>query len=184
VGLVALVLLGLGTLLDGWLPGDTDDPGARPFVEGAAVGDRVDLRTMTVEVDDVRVTRTLLEYGTEQHSPGVWVLVDYTVVPTRENTTLGFAELRDAGGRVWSLGGRNDNLCLAGPPGVPTACVAFFEVPADALGSLHLRLARERFEQRYDVVADVDLGLTGEDADRAMDAPALEVPGVTVGGRP
>jgi hypothetical protein len=183
VGLVAVVLLGLGTLLDGWLPGDTDDPGSTPFVKAAAVGERVDLRTVEVEVDDVRVTRTLVQYGTELHSPGVWVMVEYTVVPARENTALGFAELRDAGGRVWSLDGRNDNICLTGPPGVPTACVAFFEVPPDALASLRLRLAREQFEQRYDVVADVDLGLTVKDAAGASAAPALEVPAVTIGMR-
>ncbi|WP_460711519.1 hypothetical protein [Nocardioides dilutus] len=184
VGVVGLVLLGLGTMLDGWLPDEMDDPGSRPFVRAAEMAERVDLRTMAVEVDAVRVARTLVEYGTEQHSPGVWVLVEYTVVPERENTALGFAELSDAAGRVWSLGGRNDNVCPAGPPGVPVGCVAFFEVPPDALGSLRLRLARERFEQRYDVVAEVDLGLTAEDADRASGAPALEVPAPTIGGRP
>lgn len=183
VGLVGLVLLGLGTVLDGWLPAQTDDPGSRPFMRAVDVAEAVDLRTMTVEVDAVRVTRTLMEYGTEQHSPGVWVLVEYTVVPARENAALGFAEMSDAGGRVWSLGGRNDNICPAGPPGVPTACVAFFEVPPEALSSLRLRLGPERLEQRYDAIADVDLGLTDEDADRARDAPALEVPAPSIGGR-
>ena len=183
VGLVGLVLLALGTVLDGWLPADTDDPGSRPFVRAVDVAEAVDLRTMTVEVDAVRVTRTLMEYGSELNSPGVWVLVEYTVVPARENTALRFAELRDGAGRVWSLGGRNENICPAGPPGVPTGCVAFFEVPPGALESLRLRLAREPFEQRYDAIADVDLGLTDEDADGARDAPALEVPAVSIGER-
>jgi hypothetical protein len=182
VGVVGLLLLGLGTVLDGWLPGDLEDPGSRPFVRAADVGQPVDLRTMTVEVDAVRAARTLREYGTELNSPGVWVLVEYTVVPARENTALGFAELRDAAGRVWSLGGRNDNICLAGPPGVPMTCVAFFEVPLDAFSSLRLRLARERSEQRYDAIADVDLGLTDQDAARAWDAPPLEAPAFAIGG--
>jgi hypothetical protein len=60
--------------------------------------------------------------------------------------------------------------------------VAFFEVPPDALGSLRLRLGRDRYEQRYDAMADVDLGLTDEDVDAALDAGVLEVPATTLGG--
>jgi hypothetical protein len=61
--------------------------------------------------------------------------------------------------------------------------VAFFEVPLDALDSLRLRLGRDGFDQRYDALADVDLGLTDEDADAALDAPLLEVPAPTLGER-
>lgn len=183
VGLVGLVLLGTGSVLDGWLPGDTDDPGSEPFVTTAEVGDAVDLRTMSVEVDAVRATRTLMQYGSELRSPGVWVLVEYTVVPARENAAPGFAELRDGSGRVWSLSGRSDNLCPDGPPGVPIGCVAYFEVPPGALDDLRLRLAREPFDLRYDAVAEVDLGLTDEDAAAASDSPELEVPDTAVGGR-
>jgi hypothetical protein len=179
---LGLGLLGLGTVVDGWLPGDEDDPGSEPFVRAADVGDPVDLRTMTVQVDTVRVARTLEEYGAELHSPGLWVLVQYTVVVASETAAPGFAELRDAAGRAWSLGGRNENTCLAGPPGVPIGCVAFFEVPPDALSSLRLRLGRDRYEQRYDAMADVDLGLTDEDVDAALDAGVLEVPATTLGG--
>lgn len=182
VGLVALVLLAAATLLDGWLPGDTDDPGADPFVRAAALGEPVDLRTARVQVDAVRVSKTLLSFGTELLSPGVWVLIELTTEATRENTGVRFAELRDDAGRVWSLTGRSQNVCSEGPPGVPVGCATYFEVPPDALDGLRLRLAREPFEQRYDVVAEVDLGLTDRDAEAAAGAPPLEVPGTTLGG--
>jgi hypothetical protein len=182
VGLVALALLAAATLLDGWLPGDTDDPGADPFVRPTGIGESVDLRTARVQVDSVRVSKVLLDFGTELRSPGVWVLIELTAEATREDTGVRFAELRDDEGRVWSLTGRSKNLCTGGPPGVPVGCAVYFEVPPDALDGLRLRLAREPFEQRYDVVAEVDLGLTDEDAAAAAGAPALEVPDTTLGG--
>ena len=95
IGAVALVLLGAATLLDGWLPDQQEDPGAAPFMRAAEVGDRVDLRALTVQVDSVSGAKALEEYGTVNVSPGVWVVVEYTVVGTSENTSVGYAELRD-----------------------------------------------------------------------------------------
>lgn len=184
VGLVGLVLLGAATVLDGWLPGDDADPGSDPFLRGAAVGEPVDLRTMTVQVDAVRGAPTISAYAAELRSPGVWVVVEYTVVATTENTSVSYAEVRDHDGRVWSVTGRNTNSCLAGPPGVPVGCVAYFEVPPDALTELSVWLAREPVELRYDAVAEVDLGLTEADAARFAAAPVLEVPDTWLGERP
>ena len=151
-------------------------------MRAAGIGESVDLRTARVQVDAVRVSKVLLDLGTELRSPGVWVLIEITAEATRENTGVRFAELRDDEGRVWSLTGRSENICTEGPPGVPVGCAAYFEVPPDALDGLRLRLAREPFEQRYDVVAEVDLELTDEDAAAAAGAPALEVPDTTLGG--
>lgn len=184
VGLVAVVFLAVATVLDGWLPDDHDDPGSDPFVRRAAVGEEVDLRTMTVTVDTVSGASTLSQYGVELHSPGVWVVVEYTVVATSENTAVSMVELRDDTDRVWSLVGRSSNDCSAGPPGVPVGCVAYFEVPREAGPGLRMRLARDAVEQRYDAVADVDLGLTEADVTGFAAAPALEVPDTWLGERP
>jgi hypothetical protein len=183
VGLVALVLLGLATLLDGRLPDEDADPGADAFLRTAAVGDRVDLRTMDVRVDAVRTTAALLRFGVEMRSPGVWVVVEYTVVATDENTSVAYAELR-AGDRVWSLDGRSSNDCSAGPPGVQVGCVAYFEVPRDAVPDLRVWLARDVVELRYDAVADIDLGLTAANAEPGGSARPLEVPDTWLGERP
>lgn len=182
VALVALALLAAATVLDGWLPGDSSDPFADPFVVTARVGEPVDLRTVTLEVDSVRGAGTIDEFGSELRSPGVWVLVQYTVTAKDENASLGFAEVRDGAGRVWSLDhGRSENTCLQAPPGVRNGCVALVEVPVDALPSLRLRLS-PTLEQRFDSVAEVDLGLTADDAEEFLATTGLEVPGTTLGG--
>lgn len=183
VGLAALALLAAGSHLQRWLPSDDDDPGSEPYLRAGAVGDAVDIRTGTVTVESVAGSRTVEEYGSELVSPGVWVLARYTVVADRENTPITFAELHDGEGRTWKTSGRNVNSCLAGPPGVQTHCSAYFEVPVEALSTLRLQLARESRDTRYDVVADVDLGLSAADAQAFLEAPPLEVPTPSVGGK-
>jgi hypothetical protein len=184
VGAAGLVLLGAATVVDGWLPDDTDDPGSDPFVRPGTVGEPVDLRTMTVQVDSVTGAPTLSEFGAEMPSPGLWVVVEYSVVPTSENTSVSLVELRDVTERVWSQVGRNSNDCSASPPGVTAGCVAYFEVPPEAVPGLRVRLARDAFELRYDAVADVDLGLTEADAARFAGTAPLEVPDTWLGERP
>lgn len=185
VGLIGLGFLLAASALDGWLPEAIEDPAADPHVRQVGIGERADLRTVEVSVERVRGSRTIDDFGSELVSPGVWLLVEYTVVATRENTGVGFVELRDDDGRVWSEGvGRNDNVCPTGPPGVPVSCAAYLEVPLDALESLRMLLARDAFEQRFDALAEVDLGLTDADAREFAEAPMLEIPGPVLGGAP
>ena len=182
VALVGLVLLAAATLLDGWLPDSASDPVADPFVLAAGVGDPVSLRTVTLEVESVRGASTIDRFGSELRSPGVWIVVQYAVTAKDENAAINFAEVRDDTGRVWSLNhGRSENTCLQAPPGVRNGCVALFEVPADAVPGLRLRLS-PTLEQRFDSVADIDLGLTADDAEEFTVATGLEVPGTTLGG--
>lgn len=175
-GAVCLGLLAAGSALQGWLPDDDVDPGAQPHVRTGEVGDAIDLRTATVTVDEVIGTRRVEQYGGELVSPGFWVVVRYTVVPTEENTTITFAELGDAEGRVWSLVGRNTNACTASPPGLAAHCTVFMEVPPDALPTLRLRLARLAKDTRFDALAEIDLGLTSADAETFAGAPTYAVP--------
>lgn len=182
VALVALLLLAAATSLNGWLPEDASDAVADPFVRSAGVGETVDLRMITLEVDSVRGASSIDEFGTEETSPGVWVVVTYTVEAKRESSGIFSAEVRDDRGRVWDVShGRGQNTCSPAPPGVRNGCVVVFEVPPDALPSLHLHLA-PLLEQRYDAVADIDLGLTAEDAADFASVTGLEVPGTTLGG--
>ncbi|WP_193614828.1 hypothetical protein [Nocardioides lijunqiniae] len=179
--LVCLALLAVGSWLQGWLPGGDDDPAADPHVRRGAVGDAIDLRTSTVTVDRVQGTTRVEQYGAELVSPGLWVVVSYTVVPTEENASITFAELEDARGRTWGLVGRNANSCAESPPGLPVHCTALLEVPADALPTLRLRLARLSRDVRFDAVAEVDLGLGAEDAEAFAAAPTFAVPAPVLG---
>jgi hypothetical protein len=182
VAAAALGLLIAGSQLQAWLPTDDEDPGSEPFVRTAGIGEEVDLRTARVTVDSVEGSDTVREFGTEEVSPGLWVVAHYTVVAARETTTVSFAELADARGRLWTMTGRNTNLCAASPPGVPVHCSVRAEVPADALPTLRLRLARESLDTRYDVVAEVDLELTAEDVEAFEAAAPVEIPAPSVGG--
>ncbi len=181
VGLAVLGLLAAGSQLQRWLPSDDDDPGSDPFLRAGVVGETIDIRTATVTVDSVAGSRTVAEYGSKLVSPGVWVVARYTVVADRETTHVTLAELEDGAGRLWTLSGRNNNACTPSPPGVEAHCTAYFEVPADALPSLRLHLARESADTRYDVVADVDLALTESDAEAFSSAPKINIPGPTLG---
>jgi len=182
-GLAVLGLLAAGSQLQRWLPSDDDDPGSEPYLRPGVVGEAVDIRTATVTVESVVGSRTVEEYGSEMVSPGVWVVVRYTVVADRENTPVTLAELEDGEGRLWTLSGRNSNSCISGPPGVEAHCAAYFEVPVDALSSLRLHLARESRDTRYDVVADVDLGLSEADGDAFANARTIDLPTPTLGGK-
>lgn len=179
--LVALLLLAGGSALQSWLPGEHDDPASEPHVRTASVGETVDLRTTDLTVEEVVGSPRLLEFGAEKVSPGLWIVVTYTTVARTENTSISFVEAVDGRGRTWGMVGRSTNSCPDGPPGVPTRCVAVLEVPPDALPTLVLRLARESADIRYDVVAEVDLGLTEEDAEELGSREPIEVPSTGLG---
>lgn len=180
-GAVCLGLLVAGSFLQDWLPGDDDDPAAEPHVRTGEVGDPVDLRTTTVTVDEVVGTTRIEELGGELVSPGLWVVAHLTVVPTEENASIGFAELRDDDERVWGLVGRNEITCDPSPPGLAAHCSVRFEVPPEAVPTLRLRLARLGSETRFDAVAEVDLGLTRADAEAFASAPTYSIPPATLG---
>ncbi|WP_205474568.1 hypothetical protein [Nocardioides sp. SYSU D00038] len=181
VAVAAAALLAAGSLVQGLLPDPEDDPGAAPHRRTAAVGEPVDVRTATVTVEGVDGSTRVEDLGTEKVSPGLWLVVRYTVVAERENTAMSFAELEDDEGRTWSLAARNSNSCTAGPPGLPSHCVAVFEVPVDAVPTLRLSLARESSDTRFDALAVVDLGLTEADAEAFALAGVLAVPDAGLG---
>lgn len=181
VCLAGLGLLVAGSQLQGWLPGDHDEPLADPHIRTGAVGEVIDLRTADVTVEDVTGARAIFEYDDGMLSPGLWVVATYTVVAKQENTMIAFAELEDASGRIWAVSGRNKNMCVESPPDLAAHCAVYFEVPPDALPSLVLRLARRSDDTRFDVVAEVDLGLTSADAAAFARAEPIEVLQPTLG---
>ncbi|MGZ5403857.1 MAG: hypothetical protein ACXWDL_04355 [Nocardioides sp.] len=175
---VAAALLVAGSLLLRVLP-DDEDRVAEPHVVQAAIGDTVDLRESRVRIERVSGS-TEVDDGEVQVSPGRWVLVEYVVEATDANTHPALVETTDAAGRMWNQTGRGQVSCTAGPPDVPVSCSALFEVPADAVPTLRLRLASTS-DPRFDVLAEIDLGLTADDAAAYAAAEPLVVPDPTVG---
>lgn len=182
VGATALALLAVGSQVQSWLPAEDDRPGSEPHVRSGGIGDELDLRTARLTVHGVTASRRLVEYGSEMVTPGVWLLVRYTVTAEQENTAITYVELEHEDGRLWTLAGRNSNLCTESPPGVPTHCAAYFEVPVDAGPGVTLRMARLAGDTRYDALAEVDLGLAAADLAGYEYAAPIQVPSPTLGG--
>lgn len=176
---VALALLVAGSLLLRVLP-DEEDLVAEPHRVEAVVGETVDLRESRVRVDRVSGSTEVGEPDDLQVSTGRWVLVEYVVTATGTNSHPALVELTDAEGRTWNQTGRGEVSCTAGPPDVPVSCAALFEVPPDAVPTLSLRLASTS-DPRFDVLAEVDLGLSAADAEAYAAADPLVLPTVTVG---
>lgn len=176
---VTLVLLAAASLVLRALPDDTDLVG-EPYRVEAGVGDEVDLRESRVSVERVTGSVELDDAGDLLVSPGRWVLVEYVVTATEVNTDPQLVETVDAAGRTWDQSGRGQISCIDGPPDVPVACAALFEVPADAVPTLALRLASTG-DPRFDVLAEIDLGLTADDAAAYVEAEPLVLPPATVG---
>lgn len=169
-GLLTVVLvlaaLAAGRAVEALTPDDRAGFG-RPFLRPVALGETVSLRYADLtprSVDGAPV----LDRGVlaPMQSPGLWVVTTVDVTPRLDTGTIGSATLVDGRGRELELGARNERSCAAAVPGVTTTCVIAFEVPADTAAGAHLRLARSFRETRGDDMADIDLGITADDARR------------------
>lgn len=99
-----------------------------------------------------------------KRASGVWVVVPVTITATREPVRVQQAWLVDADERTYYSSNRAPcpTFVLAAT-GVPTHTLYCFDVPADRVAGLHLRLARGDVtlgRTDGDDVADLDLGLT------------------------
>jgi hypothetical protein len=161
--LLVIAALAAGRAAEALTP-DTFDGFGRPFVRAVAVGESVSLRYADVRplsVDGAPV----LDRGSlaPMQSPGLWVVTTLAVTPRLDRETFLYAQLVDGRGRELDLGGRNELFCAEALPRVETRCVVSFEVPVDAAAGSRLRLARE-LETRGDDLAEVDLGITAQEA--------------------
>ena len=164
---VLLALL-VGKELGSSLP-DTSDA-LRPFEVAGLAGQEVELRTATVQVEEVQLASTLLTPLAGYRTPGLWVMATVAVTPTQDNAALAFTSVRSTDGvRSWEGRTRDTLNCPRTPPGVVAVCDLIFEVPPDALPGAQLVLATE-VDDRHDTVAVIDLGLSRAQVDRALEA--------------
>ncbi|WP_377641395.1 hypothetical protein [Oryzobacter terrae] len=139
----------------------------RPFLQPVSMGETVALRYADLTPRSVDGAPVLdLGPGAPKQSPGLWVVTRLSVTPTLDAVTLRHATLVDRDGRELTKGVRNGLACAATVPGVETQCVVSFEVAADRAVGAHLRVARAPFDVRGDDLADIDLGISGDDVRR------------------
>lgn len=183
LGKAAFVILALviGKELGSALPDDS--AALRPFEVTGAVGQVVALRTASVQVDDVQLAPTLMTSTAGYRTPGLWLVVTVTLTPVAEHASFALTAIRSADGvRTWEGRSRESLVCQRTPPGVPVVCDLAFEVPPEALPGADLLLATAP-DQRHDTVAVIELGLSQEQVDDALETEdPIEARDPAVGG--
>ncbi|MFS8479771.1 MAG: hypothetical protein FWJ93_12625 [Micromonosporaceae bacterium] len=160
IGALLIAAIAVGSLIKSVTP-DTDTR-ERPFIRTGAPGEATDARTFEVRVLEVRGAKKIVRLGRERETGGVWVLVKVQAVARHEPTTIGYAAVRDARGRLFHATERIAQPLLGGrtlQPGVPVEGEIVFEVPADAAVSLSIRLAWTPLDQRMDAMAEIGLDI-------------------------
>lgn len=180
-GAAVLAALAVGHVVVDAFP--VSDRVQAPFLRPAAIGEPVELRYARLTAGTPAGSTVLAPEGsTLLATSGVWLTVPLTIEALGQPRALGFAELRGGDGRTYTVftSGRSVFLPGTAQPGVARHATVQVEVPPEALLGAHLRVGLELKDQRHDDVADIDLGLTREDADAwADDDTPLRVPAPT-----
>ncbi|MDO9379601.1 MAG: hypothetical protein Q7T56_12200 [Nocardioidaceae bacterium] len=176
-GAVVLAALAVGQVVNTYLP---ENPQAsRAFEREGVVGRPIEMRPFTVEVTDVEGAEQVQpQTGTSWASPGLVLVVTFTVTPSAEPRTVQWAELR-SGSRttaVTTFGQRGRLDCPVGVADLPSRCVATIESAPGALPGSRLALAPNLDDDRWDDVAVVDLGISRADVDAWRDAEPMVLP--------
>ncbi|GAA4627080.1 hypothetical protein [Cellulomonas oligotrophica] len=138
-----------------------------PFVRSGAVGERVTLRYAHVTAGEPDGSTVLdPQDGTLLSTPGVWLTVPLEVEVRGEPRSLGHAEVVGGDGRTYgtSVSGRSVFSTGTMQPGVPRWTTVRVELPVGAVPGARLRVALGSTDQRADDLAEIDLGLTAQDA--------------------
>lgn len=138
----------------------------RPFTTSGEQGEKLQLRTFTVTVQNSRAAATVQSGDTAVQTQGAWVILRVRVTANTEPTPIGYAALRDHAGRTYLATSRLAQPLLNGKrtfqPGISLEGEVVFEVPKDALDGLTAIFA-SRADQlgqeplALDAMAEVDL---------------------------
>ena len=161
LGTAALVVVAVavGGVANAYMPGPAIQQ--RPFIRTGHAGDRVDARTIDVQLLGVRGGAIVRSGGATHDTSGVWVVVKVRVTAHIEPVQLGQVMLRDGQGRLFRASGRlGDNPPLRQlQPGMPVDCEIGFEIPKDAPLPVAARLTTALIDIRMDGMAQVELDL-------------------------
>lgn len=162
VGTLLIAALAIGGLIASWRPlgGGGTDERERPFIRAGQAGETVSARVFDAKVVNVRGAGKVRLRGAALDTGGVWILVRTRITATDEETSVGYAALRDARDRVFLASTRVEQEMIGGrsfQPSIPVEGVFVFEVPRDAATNLTLVLARQSIDHRMDAVAEIEL---------------------------
>lgn len=139
-----------------------------PFVHAGTVGETITLRTADVTVRGVTGSPLVRSFSETAQTPGVFLVAEIEWAPRGQASLLSGAapEVVAADGRVFGGSQAVSNSCGPAQPGLPVRCQLAFEVTADAAAGARLLIPAGPATGTADDVADVDLGITPEQAAR------------------
>ncbi|MEV4416948.1 hypothetical protein [Catellatospora sp. NPDC049609] len=146
----------------------------RPFPVTGDFGTDVTAREFTARAVAVRCAAELKIGEAILSTQGVWVVVRLRLTARREVTSIQYAAIRDAEGRVYEVTDRFEQPLVAGgrrlQPGIRVEGEIALEVPATATGTLTLLLAATFVDHRMDSMTEIPLPIG--DAGAALRDPA------------
>lgn len=164
VVVLVLVAMSLGRLISDHL--DTDSAASAPFVRTGVLGKPVALEYLDVTVHGVRAGRHLVGAGDTVAPGGLFLIVDSTLVATREPVLVGEFAFVDAAGRRFPAESRASacSETTTAPTAASWHVMSCFDVPRDPDLLVGGRLVVSRGDEswgdtRRDDVADIDLGI-------------------------
>lgn len=139
-----------------------------PFLHAGAVGDTIALRTADVTVHGITGSPLVRSFSDTAQTPGVFLVAEIEWAPRGQASMLSGAvpEVVAADGRVFGGFQAVSNNCGPAQPGLPVRCQLAFEVATDAAAGAHLLIPAGPTTGTADDVADIDLGITPEQAAR------------------
>lgn len=156
-GALILASLAVGRVITDRLP-DAESVVGAPIDRAAVVGKPVHLRIGDLTVTEVTGATTWTSETEGKRTEGVWLAATIDLLPSRRQSGISYAAVRDSAGHVWELG-RGVSTCLAPIAGVPLHCKVVIELPRRPIPDAELVLRWSNLDDRFDDQAVLPLTL-------------------------
>ena len=160
-GFAALVI---ATLLAGQALIDmrpTDDEAHGPIIVTGRQGQDIDVRTFTVRLISARYVSVIKAGGLNRDTTGIWAVLKVRLIIEKEAGSITYAAIVTRDGRTYRATDRFPQSLIDGSrllqPGIGVEAEFAFELPRNALAGATARFAANRYEQRMDSMAEIEL---------------------------
>ena len=153
----------------------------KPIERRGVIGAPIALRIGDVTVTEVTGATSWASVSEGKRTQGVWLAASIDLLPSRRESGLSYAAVRDSSGHVWELG-RGESTCKAPIAGVPMHCQVLIELPRRPISNAELVLRWTNFDDRFDDQAVLPLTLDQATIDTwAGTEGPIKVPLATLG---
>lgn len=179
-GALVLAALAVGRVVEDRLP-SAGPVGQQPFERHVAVGEPAHLRIGDVTVTKVHGAKAWAGVTEAKLTPGLWVIADVELLPSRRDAGINEVRVRSDDGRTWLMG-RGESTCKGGIAGVPMRCQVIVEVPEEPIPGAELVLRWTDLDDRWDDQAVLPLTITDtEVAAWAKVTDPVKIPNAEIG---